>query len=80
LFVDKRTPSEVESILKYDFIDQQLNLKTIQHYFSIFNRIRMDLYLEELDCIMLENEVEIDESHLFKTKPSFAAHRSLAFT
>jgi len=80
LFLDKKTPSEANSILRYNFTNQKLNIKTIQRYYSIFNRIVMDFYIEELDCLLFENEVEIDESHLFKTKPSFAAHRTLSLS
>ena len=78
LFIDKRTPTEAHSILGYDFVNKKLNIKTIEHYYSIFNRISMEFYLEELDCIFFDGEVEIDESHLFKPKYSFAPHRSYA--
>lgn len=76
MFLDRKTPSECNSILKYEFIDKGLNLKTVEHYYNIFNRIAMQYYLNQLDSIQFEGEVEIDESHLFKPKPSKAPHRN----
>ena len=74
------TLSEANSILQYNFVNKKLNPKTIEHYYSIFNRIIMEIHIQGLDCLLFNNEVEIDESHLFKTKPSFAAHRSLSLS
>jgi len=66
LYMDRKMPSDAESILSYNFINCKLNLKTIIHYFDIFNRIVMEFYLNQLDCVLFEGDVEIDESHLFK--------------
>ena len=38
----------------------------------------MNYYLKQLDSIVFENSVEIDESYLFKPKPSLAPHRGYA--
>ena len=76
MFLDRKTPSECNSVLKYEFIDKGLNLKTVEHYYNIFNRIAMQYYLNQLDSIQFEGEVEIDESHLFKPKASKAPHRN----
>jgi len=75
MFLNRRSPSEANEILKYDFVNLSLNKKTIDHYFSIFNRIVMEYYLQELDSVVFEGELELDESHLFKEKASFAPHR-----
>jgi len=75
IFLDQKTYSETDSILKYDFINLGLNRKTILHYFSIFNRIILKHYIQELDSMLFEGELEFDESHLFKEKASFAVHR-----
>ena len=64
--------------VKYQFINQGVNKKTVIHYFTIFDRVIMRFYINELNCKIFEGEVEIDESHLFKTKPSFAPHRNLS--
>jgi len=35
----------------------------------------MEYYLQELNSVIFEGELELDESHLFKEKASFAPHR-----
>ena len=77
-YLDRKTPLDVFSILKYNFIANSVNLKTIISYFSLFDRIVMKFYLQELDCLLFEDEVEIDESYLFKPKKSYAPHRNYA--
>jgi len=76
MFLDKKTPTDSLKILNYKFIDLKLNIKTIIHYFSMFDRIVMSFYLRELDFQVFNNQVELDESYLFKPKASFAPHRA----
>jgi len=40
----------------------------------------MEFYIEELDYLLFDNDVEIDESHLFKPKLSSAVHRTLSLS
>jgi len=50
LFLDKNTLSEANSILQYNFVNKKLNPKAIEHYYSIFNRIIMEIYIQDLDA------------------------------
>ena len=73
-------PSGAHSIMKYKFINEDISLNSIIHYFEVFNRIVMEYYISKLDSILLDGEVEIDESHLFKEKASYAPHRGYALS
>ena len=78
IFLNGKTPSEAFHILHYDFVNEDICQTTIINYYDRFNRILMEYYLTQLDTILLEGEVEIDESHLFKQKVSSAPHRQYA--
>ena len=75
LFLDKKSPKDACDFLNYDFVDEHLNINTVRRYFTIFCEITLDFYQEEMDYMLLENEVEIDETHLFREKKSSAPHR-----
>jgi len=75
LFLGNKTPSEAIDAIKFALPDEKIHLTTIRRYFTIFCSIVLDYYENQLNFILLENEVEIDESHLFREKKSSAPHR-----
>jgi len=75
IFLDHKSAKEAFDILKYDFVDDPININTIRKYFTKFCMIALDFYEEEMQYVLLEDEVEIDETHLFKEKKSSAPHR-----
>lgn len=75
LFLDNKTAYEAHNVLKYSFINDGLNIKTVYKYFEFFNLIVHDYVDSKMQSMMLEGEVEIDETHLFKEKQSQAPHR-----
>lgn len=74
MFAKKKTPGDAALIFK--FLSTHVNENTIKRYFRIFNLIALAHYEQQLNSILLEGEVELDESHLVKEKKSFAPHRS----
>ena len=76
IFLDKKTPKEAENILEYYFVNEKVSLNSIQKYFTLFCQITLKYYEERMNFTLLEKEVEIDESHLFREKKSFAPHRN----
>jgi len=76
MFLANKTPKDASDVLGFDFVDQNLNLNTIRRHFTIFCTVVLDYYQKQMSYILLENEVEIDETHLFKEKNSSAPHRS----
>jgi len=75
MFLTNKTPSDALDILAYSFVNQSLNITTIRRYFLIFCNVVLDYYEEQMSYILLENDVEIDETHLFREKKSSAPHR-----
>lgn len=75
LFLDNKTASEADSILKYSFVNQGLNIKTIYRYYELFNNVVYDYVDRKMRSAMLNGEVELDETYLFKEKKSKAPHR-----
>ena len=59
-------------------MDQKLSESTITHCYDIFNRLVLGFYISKLDCILLDEEVEIGESHFYNDKKSYAPHRVYA--
>ena len=75
LFLDNQTIQEATNILKYDFVNNKVNVKMVSRYFEIFNKIVYDEVHSRMRSMMLDGEIEIDETHLFKEKKSSAPHR-----
>lgn len=75
IFLDRKTVSDAYDILGYSFVNEKLNRKTAYRYFLLFYKITLSYYKDQQDSILLENEIEIDETHLFKEKRSHAPHR-----
>lgn len=79
MFLDNRTAKEASETLKYYFIDKEVHLNTIIMYFSIFSDIVLAYYIEYSESTLLDGEIELDESQLYKTKLSNAPHRPLKY-
>ena len=75
IFLDKKTSADACSILKYSFVNDKLNINTTRRYFSLFCQITLDYYEDQMASILLDKEVEIDETHLYREKKSSAPHR-----
>lgn len=75
IFLSHKTPTDAMDIQNYDFVSKPTNVNTIRRYYTIFCKVILEYYQEELNHILLEGEVEIDESHLFREKKSQAPHR-----
>jgi len=75
LFLDNKTAYEAHNVLKYNFVNDRLNLKTVYRYFELFNTIVHDYVSLKMQSMMLVGEVELDETHLFKEKKSKAPSR-----
>jgi len=75
MFLDNKTPKDAFDILNYKFVDKGLNINTTRRYFTIFCSIVLDFYHEQMSSLLLDGEVEIDESHLFREKKTSAPHR-----
>ena len=75
MFIDQKTSKQAWDILSYNFVNQPLNIKTVRKYFSLFSRISLHYYIQQLSLILLDSEVEIDETFFFRGKKSFAPHR-----
>lgn len=75
IFLDNKSPKDAYDILHYYFVNEPIGLKTIRKYFITFCTLILDFYNEELSSLLLSGDVEIDETHLFKEKKSYAPHR-----
>jgi len=76
LFLDNKTAYETDKILKYSFVNEGINIKTVYRYFEIFYIIVFDHVNSKMTSMMFVGEVEIGETYLFKEKKSHAPHRS----
>ena len=75
LFLSNKTPSEALDSIKFSLPQETIHITTVRRCFLIFCNIVLDYYENQMNYILLENEVEIDESHLFREKKSSAPHR-----
>ena len=75
IFLSYKTPTDAFDILNYNFVDKHLNLNTIRRYFTIFCYVILEYYQDLMSYMLLEDEVEIDESHLFREKKTKVPHR-----
>ena len=75
LYLQNITIKDAHEMLSPALLDDSLNINTIKKYFTLFSQIVLKYYQEEMNCMLLENEVEIDETHLFREKKSSAPHR-----
>jgi hypothetical protein len=76
IFLDNKSAKDAYDILGYDFVNEKLNIKTARRYFSIFSEITLNYYQQRLSTEMLDGDIELDETYLFKEKKSFAGHRA----
>lgn len=80
LFVQKKTCQQAFSDLHSHPIQENISLKTVSRYFKIFSKISLQYYNEQHEDEVLEGEVEIDESQLYKMKKSYANGRSYVYS
>jgi len=76
LFVENFTIREAFNFINSKFISQSLSEKTIAKYFKLFSQIALHYYDEFHASTLLEGEIEIDETQMFKPKKSSAPSRS----
>ena len=76
IFINKQTPKDAYIHFSIGFSQEILSLNTIRRYFSIFSSIVLEFYCQQLKTKMLFGDIEIDETHLFHEKPSFAPERN----
>lgn len=75
LFLDHYTVSEAHTTLMYPFISEKINIKTVRRYFEVFGKIVYDTVQEYMYSTLLEGEIELDETYMFKEKKSSAPYR-----
>lgn len=75
IFLSNKTPKDAFDVLNFSFVNDSININTIRRYFTVFCNVLLDYYQREMNYVLLENEVEIDESHVFREKKSKAPHR-----
>ena len=76
IFLNKQTAKDAYIHFSIGFSQEILSLNTIRRYFSIFSYIVLEFYCRQLKTKMLFGDIEIDETHLFREKPSFAPYRN----
>ena len=74
-YLENRTIKDVYKILISSDLNFQVNIKTIRHYFNIFDQFSLEYYKIKLDTTVFEGQIEIDETLLFKQKKTSARHR-----
>lgn len=79
LFIMNKSHLEAFNDLSSGLINLQISNKTIQKYFKMFSKITYHYYFMQHKNIVLEGEVEIDETHLYKVKRSKARGRPYVY-
>ena len=75
LYIDRNSVQSSFEFLCSTYVNDGLTKKTIRHYFLLFHKITQIYYHQSLESYLLEGELELDESQLFKKKKSSASHR-----
>lgn len=75
MFLDNKTAKDAYDFLNYEFCQEKSNINTVRRYFTLFCNITLSYYQNHLDSTILEGNIEIDESHLFKEKKTHAPRR-----
>lgn len=75
MFIDGKSVQDACDYFRYLPYSCKPNIKTVRRYFTLFLRACLLWYREALHTILLEGEVEIDETYLYKEKASKAPHR-----
>lgn len=74
-YIQNKSTKEIFELLKHSYPTQSLAKNSIKHYIELFNKIAIDYYNQKLNTILLDGEIEIDESFLYKMKKTTAKHR-----
>lgn len=80
LFTENHAATTAHQIINADFIGLSISLNTVERYFRMFSQIALNYYTESHNSILLEGEVEIDETQLYREKKSFAPGRPYEFS
>jgi len=80
LYLENTPPTQALKFLNYDFIKEEVSHNTVLKYYSLFNEICISFYEEELRSKMLEGIIELDETHLFTEKKTYADARPYALS
>ena len=75
LFLANKTPTEALQTLTFSLNEKVIHITTVRRYFTNFCELVLDFYQNNMKHLLLEQDVEIDESHLFREKKSSAPHR-----
>jgi len=68
LYVNRNSVQSAYDFLSSDYIEEELTKNTIRRYFLLFHKITLLYYQQTLGTILLEGELELDETQLFKKK------------
>ncbi len=75
LYIDNKSIQETHYILSSFLQKQKMNIHTVARYFALFGVTALKFYEDQLSKILLEGEIEIDETHLYKEKKTSAPAR-----
>ena len=78
LYIDQKSIQEAHYIMSEFSTKDKVNIHTISRYFAIFSGTALKFYEGELQRTLLEGEIEIDETHLYKQKKTSAPARPYA--
>ena len=78
LFIQKKTTNEAYNDMK-NLLGNPISEKSVKKYFKLFSKIAYQFYMESHNNMILEGEVEIDETQLYKMKRSHAPGRPYTF-
>jgi ISXO2-like transposase domain len=76
LYLNRNSVKDAHDIMS--FMMNSININTISKYFRTFSLISLQNYIKYLDTTIMEDIIEVDETHLFKVKKTSAPHREYA--
>jgi len=74
-YIRNKSIKEIADFLEEISPSSTLAKNTVIHYVKLFNTIALEYYKKKSKTMLLEGEVELDETFLFKMKKSSAKHR-----
>lgn len=75
IFLEHIAAGTAGKIVNLPFFDGQIHENTVRTYFLRFCEATLDHYDEVLNSTLLKGEIELDETYLFRPKPSSAPSR-----
>ena len=79
LFVQKKTSNDAYNDMNSYLVGFSISEKSVKRYFKIFSKIAYQYYREMHEITVLEGEIEIDETQLYRMKRSHAPGRPYTF-